>query len=404
MALACLAAGLRESGTEVFAFTVDHGLREGSAQEAEMAAAWCGALGLPHRVLHWRGEKPTTGVQAAARHARYRLLVEAAEKEGIDAILTAHSSDDQGESLFMRLSRGAGVQGLSAMSEEVLIAAGAGDPVRLIRPLLGVSRGRLRATVAAHGQDFVDDPSNDDPTYERVRVRALLAALAEQQLLTSAALNRTANSMREAARRLTRDEDRNFQRSGGCFHRWGGASFTASRIDKSFAPVLRRLIHAVSGSDYPPGVDESDVALVQLFDSGAATLGGALMKRKADRFYVLREPAALLGRTDRKALRRVGLSSTGRLVWDGRFVVRCDGAGPGLSLGALSEDGLAALGPRTRIFDAPKEALLTTPAVWRDGAILAVPAVDFWAGTARFVISTDCLTEERYFRRILRYS
>ena len=189
MALMRLAAAhCAKSGASLNAFTGDHGLREGSDADARKTAAWCGDMGLHCEVLSWRGDKPTTGVQAAARSARYRLLAEAAEQWGASALMTAHSADDQAETVFMRLARGAGPKGLAGMEDEIQIAAGAASPVRLLRPLLCFSRARLTATVEAFEQPFIDDPSNDDPKFERVRVRALLAALEENELLTVDAL------------------------------------------------------------------------------------------------------------------------------------------------------------------------------------------------------------------------
>ena len=120
---------------------------------------------------------------AAARNARYVLLARAAAELGLSVILTAHSAGDQAETVLMRLMRGAGPAGLAAMEDEVCIAAGADDPVRLIRPLLPFSRDRLTATVDAYKQSYIDDPSNDDPTYERVRVRSFLRNAGEDALV-----------------------------------------------------------------------------------------------------------------------------------------------------------------------------------------------------------------------------
>ena len=202
MALARLAAEYAvKTGNSVLALTVDHGLREESGAEAKRVADWCAAIGLAHKTLIWTGEKPKTGIQEAAREARYGLLVRAAQEAGFDALLTAHSADDQAETIFMRLTRGAGPRGLSAMREVTYIAAGAGERIRLVRPLLRYSRARLTSTVKAYGQRYVDDPSNDDPVYERIRTRALLAALGQQNILTQKSLLRCADRMRKAEQR-----------------------------------------------------------------------------------------------------------------------------------------------------------------------------------------------------------
>ncbi|MHA7873600.1 MAG: tRNA lysidine(34) synthetase TilS, partial [Hyphococcus sp.] len=185
MALARLAAVFAaRKKVRVLALTVDHGLRPESAQEAEQAAAWCKAAGLTHCILTWEGAKPSSGIQEAARHARYKLLAQAVEEAGLATLLTAHSADDQAETVFMRLARGAGAAGLSGMSATRLIAAGPGAPIRLVRPFLTAPRNRLTAAVEGFRQPYIDDPGNDDPAFERIRARALLAALEQQSILT----------------------------------------------------------------------------------------------------------------------------------------------------------------------------------------------------------------------------
>ncbi len=139
MALARLCADhAKNTNTHVVALIVDHRLRDGSDDEAAQAKDWCERAGLEARILVWHTAKPATGVQAAARNARYYLLAAAATEMGVPAILTAHSADDQVETLLMRLARGGGPAGLSAMEDEIKIAAGAGRPVRLLRPLFTI--------------------------------------------------------------------------------------------------------------------------------------------------------------------------------------------------------------------------------------------------------------------------
>lgn len=388
MALARLAAEDARAGAEVLALTVDHGLREGSRAEAEAAGAWCRAAGLLWRRLDWLGDKPQTGRQEAARRARYRLLAAAAESEGYGAILTAHSADDQAETLFMRLARGSGPQGLGGMAPSVRIAAGAGAPVSLLRPFLDVSRARLRAAVAAFGQPFVDDPSNDDPAYERVRTRALLGALEEQGLLTAEALIRTAARAREAASVVAAAEKAAFRAAGGCFHAGGWASLDAARLAPSDAGMLARLIGAVAGGEHAPLEEDARDAIAGLARSRAATLGGALVMRSGESLFVLREPAALLGRAGVAPAPPVAVGPGECVIWDGRIIVR--NAGPsGSTVSALGAAGAAALGPKAGLFGAPGEALASSPAGLLDPASR---------------LAFKALAEERFFAPVLRFA
>lgn len=160
-------AACRRSSIFLVACTVDHALRPQSAEEARQVTALCVRLGIPHVVRRWEGAKPATGVQAAARAARYRLLVEAADEAGADAILTAHTLDDQRETIFMRAARAAGGVGLAGMADRVLL----GGRVWLMRPFLDIARADIRAFLQGAGEGWSDDPSNANRRFERVRVR-----------------------------------------------------------------------------------------------------------------------------------------------------------------------------------------------------------------------------------------
>jgi tRNA(Ile)-lysidine synthase len=161
--------------TRLVAVTVDHGLRAASAKEAATVAALCETNGIAHRIMRWTGDKPKSGLPAAAREARYRLLFKAARASGAAHIATAHTRDDQAETLLMRLLRGSGVSGLSAMAAET-----EREGVRLSRPLLEISKAELIATLEAAGIAFADDPTNRDPAFTRPRLRALMPLLAEE--------------------------------------------------------------------------------------------------------------------------------------------------------------------------------------------------------------------------------
>ena len=174
----------------LLAVTVDHGLRPASAREAADVKRLARTLGIAHRTMQWTGEKPTTGVQEAARNARYRLLVQAARAAGAAHILTAHTRDDQAETVLYRFLRGSGVGGLAAMARTVWLDAETGTPaigkppggIALVRPLLTVGKKRLIATLDAAGLGYAEDPSNRDPRFTRPRLRRMLSELASEGL------------------------------------------------------------------------------------------------------------------------------------------------------------------------------------------------------------------------------
>jgi tRNA(Ile)-lysidine synthase len=178
MALMWLAARWRRAlarGPRLIAVTVDHGLRSEAAAEARDVKRLARALELPHRTLRWTGTKPKTGLPAAARAARYRLLAQVARQSGATHILTAHTRDDQAETLLMRMLRGSGVAGLAAMARE-----SERDGVLLARPLLQVSKSQLIATLKKAKIGFADDPTNRDTGFTRPRLRAIMPVLAAE--------------------------------------------------------------------------------------------------------------------------------------------------------------------------------------------------------------------------------
>ena len=178
IALMWLAARWRHAllrGPRLVAVTVDHGLRAEAAREARDVKRLARALELEHRTMRWSGVKPGSGLPAAARAARYRLLAKAARESGATHILTAHTRDDQAETLLMRMFRGSGIAGLAAMARET-----EREGVRLARPFLNVSKSQLVATLKKAKLAFADDPTNRDLNFTRPRIRAVMPMLAAE--------------------------------------------------------------------------------------------------------------------------------------------------------------------------------------------------------------------------------
>ncbi len=175
----------------LMAVTVDHGLRRESKREAADAGRLAKTLGVAHRIVRWTGVKPASGIQQAARQARYALLVAAARTAGATHILTAHTLDDQAETVLMRMARGSGIGGLGGIARTSQI-----DGLVLVRPFLDIPKARLVATLKAAKIPYAEDPSNTDPRFTRARLRPLLARLAQEGL--------DAHRLATLARRLRR--------------------------------------------------------------------------------------------------------------------------------------------------------------------------------------------------------
>jgi tRNA(Ile)-lysidine synthase len=205
-ALLVLAARWRKAlkhPPKLVAVTIDHGLRPQAKREAAAVKRLARALGIEHRTLRWTGRKPRTGLQEAARIARYRLLAEAAREAGARHVLTAHTLDDQAETMLFRLARGSGLRGLAAMAsvsplpEDTSSREGAGGTLVLVRPLLDIPKKRLLRTLQKARIGYADDPTNRDPRFMRPRLRAAMPAL-EREGLSSRRLALLARRVRRA--------------------------------------------------------------------------------------------------------------------------------------------------------------------------------------------------------------
>jgi tRNA(Ile)-lysidine synthase len=305
IALMWLAArwrGTLARGPRLIAVTVDHGLRAEAAAEARDVKRLARTLDLPHRTMRWTGEKPKTGLPAAARTARYRLLAQAARASGATHILTAHTRDDQAETLLMRLLRGSGIGGLAAMARE-----SERDGVRLARPFLQVSKSQLVATLKKAKIGFADDPTNRDTNFTRPRLREIMPVLAAEggdarnlARLASrlARANQAVEVLVDGAERYLALRDREAPRAG----------FEANAFDASvFAAMpeeirLRLLKRAIDrfGHEGPAELGKVEALLAALDQAGAKhgkkrrprlkqTLAGALVSLSDGRIRV--EPA-----------------------------------------------------------------------------------------------------------------
>jgi tRNA(Ile)-lysidine synthase len=268
LALLLLAAASRAGQVE--AATVDHGLRPGSRDEAEMVGHVCERLGVPHRILtaQW-SEKPETAIQERARAERYRLLAAWAGDRGLDAIATAHHRDDQAETLVMRLARGSGVRGLAGMRA---VSTVPGSDLPLVRPLLGWPRAELERVVSRAGLEAASDPSNEDEQFERVRVRRALADapwLDAQSLALSAAYLGEADAALDWA---TRQEWTNAVTNGGAHIIYRPSDAPPEIRRRIVAEAVSRL--ATEGEGAGLRGRELDRLLAALADGGTATLRG----------------------------------------------------------------------------------------------------------------------------------
>lgn len=353
------------AGRALAAVTVDHGLRAGSAGEAAAVAALCAGRGIPHEVRRWGGWDGRGNLQDRARRARLDLIAAWAKERGIGGVALGHTLDDQAETVLMRLARGSGVDGLSAMAP-VREAQG----VTWLRPLLGIRRAALRAWLADEGVGWAEDPTNADPRFDRVRARAALPVLAGLGLGVER-LGETARAMGRARAAL---EVATGALAEACLLDGGAGDVSIERAPFAAAPEeirLRLLAGAlswVSGAVYRPRLASLEAALaaIEADRVGAGlTLHGCVLRARPGGRVAIRRELARMAPPVPAARRR----------WDGRWEL----LGPlpedaGLTIGALGREGLARVrAPRPGL---AREALAATPAIWRDGTLVSAPVAD----------------------------
>lgn len=277
-----------DADVPAFVATVDHGLRAASRAEAEAVAALCAARGLPHALLTWSGDKPATGLPAAARAARYRLLGAHARSIGADTIVTAHHADDQAETVLMRLMRGSGPAGLAGMARLSPAPWPGGEGLTLARPLLGVAKADLIGFCRAEGLSYVDDPTNADETFRRPQLRRLAALLAAEGLgrpeLTrlSARAARAEQALAPAIEALIAGLPA--LRQPGLFE--APADAVLSLPDEALVRLLQREIARIGGASARLEQVEKVAEALRQKGLRAATLGGVAIGRDAKRLIL----------------------------------------------------------------------------------------------------------------------
>ena len=232
----------------VVGLIVDHALRPESGAEASTTESLIRRHGCDAEILHWTGAKPRAGLQEAARVARYRLLRDACRRRGVLHLMVAHHADDQAETVAMRAARQSGPDGLAGMAERVEL-----PEVRLLRPLLGIARSRLTATLLARGVPWLDDPSNADPRFERARLRA-----GRRPAPPAADTGRAARERRLATASV---EVLDISPTGDIA--LDRSAFMRLGRDHQ-ARLLSRVVQAVGGGDHPPRRDRLERAAGRL--------------------------------------------------------------------------------------------------------------------------------------------
>jgi tRNA(Ile)-lysidine synthase len=374
--------------------TVDHRLRSASAEEAAWVKGEAAGLGLPHETLTWDEPKSTSALQAMAREARYRLIDSYLDRELQEGrvpvkrrIVVGHHEDDQAETVLMRLARGSGLDGLSGMrDEEHIQSADGGSGYTIVRPLLRTSKARLIATLEAVGRAWKEDPSNNAPEFERVRVRKALETLRATGI-GAAEIGRSAWRLSRARRAVLAGAEaaaaRLVKLHRGLFAEIDAAGL-AQLPDEYTVRIFAGLLRAFGGEAPPARLSQIELLAARMSErSGvtrAETLGGCRIVRDTE------GPVRIWREWGRDGLPTLVLQPGARKVWDQRFCVAlgADETEP-VEVRALGADTLPWLGdldglPELEGVRAPSAAIGTLPSFWQAGCLVAVPSFSTTAG------------------------
>lgn len=348
--------------------TLDHGLRQNSRAEAQQTVRWARQAGFKAHRLTWGEEKPARALQARAREARYRLFAQWCAQNDVEGVVTGHTLDDQAETFLMRLARGSGVDGLSAMAGETVLHG-----VRVLRPLLEVRRAQLRALLEAEGQAFFDDPSNENAAFERVRIRQLKEVL-QRAGVSFEHLAMTAQRMGRARAALEQATDE-LQNRCVSFEKEGHAIVDTGQFlgapEEIRVRLLARLFAKIGGASHRPRLAEIErfSAWLPSGEGQARTLGGCRAKRRGESLIIGRE-------SGRMAKTPIIIQPGETRLFDDRFKVRLYARkGESMTLLALGQAKRRNAVKRPK--NLPEFVFRTLPALVAGDEIALVPHIGY---------------------------
>ena len=302
-----------QNAVKVTALTVDHGLRKESAGEAAQVKIWLTRREISHVTLTLDQPFPSYGIQAFARKWRFQLLGDWCRTNLVDVVMLAHTIEDQMETICMRILADSGPEGLSGMRRNTVVRG-----LRIVRPLLKISKGRLVATCKAFNQDWVVDPSNEDTKYCRVKIRQLLPDIEKTAFERNKAI-RLASAM-EKLRNAFDNFSLSFIKNNGGILKTGIAWMNVSSFEKmpnKFKELmLLRLLITIGGAPWPSSKKKINrlIDCLKREKATKVTLGGCVIEKTIlGKIWIYRE-------IKRRCL-SVVITPGAKLRWDNRFEV-----------------------------------------------------------------------------------
>jgi tRNA(Ile)-lysidine synthase len=302
---------VQEKGGHLVALTVDHGLRPESRQEVLRAQKWAQRRGIQHVILNWEGAKPNSRLQERARENRYHLLTSWCTENGVPTLLLGHHQQDQEETFWLRLTAGSGLEGLSGMKKKSVR-----EGIVLLRPLLGFPKERLKATLAAENQPWIEDPSNESDRFFRGRFRTLL----KEEGLTFPRLTKVMEKLQEDRNFIKQSLQRVLETTVQ-IHEAGFLTLPRQTFEELHPALAKRVLSHLmlwfSGASYSPRSEQVARILENLKKTTPFTGGGIYWVLAKDTIFLFREFSAIKEKLYLKDL-------TGKNLWDQRFWIHSD--------------------------------------------------------------------------------
>ncbi len=296
----CLLHWAVQSGLNVTALHVNHGLRDAADTETKYVIDLCKKLSVPYQIFYWTNDKPTTGLEAAARDVRYKFMTDWCAENNIDALMVAHQADDQIETFLMNLSRGSGVSGLSAMQPESYR-----DGVKILRPLLGIFRSDLIKYCIDNNIKYFSDEMNEDESYTRVKIRKNRHLLSEKLGISDARILLAIENLSRARCALDANIDTLVRAVLYDNYALFSDSFLFDLAPDIGLKFIGVLIQTIGGNNYQPRLNSLFFALGKLKSDCKFTLGHCTLRRFKNQILIVPEGAKTSIRKKNEKIKRL---------------------------------------------------------------------------------------------------
>jgi len=268
---------------------VDHKLRKESSIEAKKTLDLLKKINVKCKVLIWSGKKPKSNIQSIARQNRYSLLMKECKKRNLSTILLGHQIDDLHENFFIRMTRGSGLKGLVSMDQ-----ISKNNNVKFLRPLLGIEKNKLQIVTLKVFKSFINDPSNLNENFKRIRIRNFLKTL-EKEGFDKKKFDLTINNLKSANKALEFYTKKNVQENSFFNYKKDNMILSVNFFKQPNEIVLRsitKVIRKISRSYYPPR-GKSIKSLIKELNKNVGvkkvTLGGCIFEKINETVIICKE-------------------------------------------------------------------------------------------------------------------